>query len=251
MVAKMPELPSWKRTVGWFIGSVAATAIAAALAGAPTARGQNHDPGLTGVDHTDDVVMARQMLAGVDENMTEIDLYRVAAEARADRNSRRSSQSRKKTSGPDGSAARGEDHVPGLTGVDHADDVVMARQMLMDGIDENMMAIDLYGTGTNVPLADLRARADRISALLTAFPHLFPPQTKPSDKLTIPTTATPAIWENFDAFYGSAQSAAMTAFEASKADTTATKFKELGAQLRADCDGCHAKYMHVEGGPKP
>jgi cytochrome c556 len=183
MFAKLPVRQSRKRTIAWSAGSVAAVALAAALATAPTARGQ--------------------------------------------------------------------DRVPGLTGADHADDVVMARQLLMDGVDENMMAIDLYGAGTDAPLADLKARADRISTLLSAFPHLFPPQTKPSDKLATPTTATPAIWESFDAFYGMAQTAATTAFEASKADTTAEKFKELGAQLRAACDGCHAKYMHVEGPSKP
>ena len=48
-----------------------------------------------------------------------------------------------------------------------------------------------------------------------------------------------------------AQTAAMTAFDASKADTTPEKFKELGTQLRAACDGCHAKFMHVEGPSKP
>jgi cytochrome c556 len=182
MFAKMPVLQSRPRTVIWFVGSAAAV-LASTLTSVPTVRSQ--------------------------------------------------------------------ERVPGLTGIDHADDVVMARQLLMDGVDENMMAIDLYGAGTDAPLADLKARADRISTLLSIFPHLFPPQTKPSDKLSTPTTATPAIWENFDAFYGMAQTAAMTAFDASKADTTPAKFKELGTQLRAGCDGCHAKYMHVEGPSKP
>jgi cytochrome c556 len=183
MSAKRLAPQGQRRTVAWFVGSVAVGALAATLANTPTTRSQ----------------------------------------------------------------AR----VPGLTGVDHPDDVVMARQLLMDGVDENMQAIDLYGAGTDAPLADLKARADRISTLLSIFPHLFPPQTKPSDQLSTPTTATPAIWENFDAFYAMAQAAAMTAFDASKTDTTPAKFKELGTQLRAACDGCHAKYMHVEGPSKP
>src|SRR5207344_813403 len=37
--------------------------------------------------------------------------------------------------------ARGEDRVPGLTGIDRADEVIQARQLLMDGIDADMMAI--------------------------------------------------------------------------------------------------------------
>jgi cytochrome c556 len=144
---------------------------------------------------------------------------------------------------------RGEDRVPGLTGIDHADDVVQARQLLMDVIDADMMSIDLFGAGTNAPLNDLKARADRISSLLSVFPHLFPPQTKPSDSQAIPTTATPAVWTNFDDFYGRVQAAAMIALDASRAET-ADKFKDEGKKLRAACDSCHAQYMHVEG-PHP
>jgi cytochrome c556 len=147
-------------------------------------------------------------------------------------------------------AARSEDRVPGLTGIDHADDVVGARQSLMDGIDADMMAIDLFGAGTNAPLAVLKEHADRISTLLSIFPHLFPPQTKPSDNQAIPTTATPAVWANFDDFYAKAQAAAMIALDATRAET-ADKFKDEGKKLRAACDGCHATYMHVESPPTP
>jgi cytochrome c556 len=150
------------------------------------------------------------------------------------------------------STARGAEAVPGLTGTDRPDEVVQARQLVMDGIDADMMAIDLFGAGKDYPLAELTAHADRISTLLTAFPHLFPPQTKPgpaADGSPSPTTATPAIWEHFDDFYGKTQAAAKIAYDASTA-TTADKFKEQGATLRAACDGCHAQYMHVEG-PHP
>jgi cytochrome c556 len=144
--------------------------------------------------------------------------------------------------------ARGEDRVPGLTGIDRADEVIQARQLLMDGIDADMMAIDLFGAGQDYPLAELTARADRISTSLTAFPHLFPPQTKPgktADGSPSPTTATPAIWERFDDFYGKAQAAAKLAYETSQA-ANANALKEQGAKLRAACDGCHAQYMRVE-----
>jgi len=143
---------------------------------------------------------------------------------------------------------RCEDRVPGLTGIDRSDDVIQARQLLMDGIESEMMVIELGLEGKAPQLDDLKARADRISTLLTAFPHLFPPQTKPgvsADGSPINTTATPAIWQDFDAFYGVAKNAAATAYDASQAGA-ADQFRAQAKKLREACDGCHAKYMHVE-----
>jgi cytochrome c556 len=142
----------------------------------------------------------------------------------------------------------GEDRVPGLTGIDRSDDVIQARQLLMDGIESEMMVIELGLEGRAPQLDDLKARADRISTLLTAFPHLFPPQTKPGvapDGSPINTTATLALWQNFDAFYDVAKGAATTAYNASQAGT-ADQFREQAKKLRTACDGCHAQYMKVE-----
>src|SRR6266853_4694904 len=144
--------------------------------------------------------------------------------------------------------ARGEERVPGLTGIDRPDEVVQARQLLMDGVEAEMMEIELGLEGKEPRIGDLKARADRISTLLTAFPHLFPPQTKPAaaaDGSPSITTATPAIWQDFDAFYGKTQAAALTAYDASQAGT-ADQFREQVKKLRAACDGCHAQYMRVE-----
>jgi cytochrome c556 len=144
---------------------------------------------------------------------------------------------------------RSKDRVPGLTGIDRSDDVIQARQLVMDGIESEMMVIELGLQGKALQLDDLKARADRISTLLTTFPHLFPPQTKPgvaADGSPINTTATPALWQNFDAFYDIAKGAATTAFDASQAGT-GDQFREHAKKLRAACDGCHAQYMHVEG----
>jgi cytochrome c556 len=145
--------------------------------------------------------------------------------------------------------AAGQGQNAGLTGIDKPGDVVQARQLLMDGIDEDMHEIDLAGSGQSFPLEELKAHADRISTLLSAFPHLFPPQTQPSPDAPVPTTASPAVWKEFGDFYSRAATAAKTAFDASQAGTF-DQFKPLGAQLRASCDGCHAKYMVVEQ-PKP
>src|SRR5712671_5138576 len=123
---------------------------------------------------------------------------------------------------------------------------------VMDGVESEMMEIELRLEGSAPPFDDLKARADRISTLLTAFPHLFPPQTKPgvaADGSPINTTATLAIWQDFDAFYGFAKDAAMTAYDASQAGA-ADGFREQVKKLRSGCDGCHAQYMHVEA-PSP
>jgi cytochrome c556 len=89
--------------------------------------------------------------------------------------------------------------------------------------------------------------------MFPAFPHLFPPQTKPgtsADASAIPTTATAAVWEKFDDFYKLSQAAATTAYDASQA-ADLQAFKEQAAKLRALCDGCHAVYMKVETPPPP
>jgi cytochrome c556 len=124
----------------------------------------------------------------------------------------------------------------------------MARQLLMDGVESEMMVIEIGLERHTPPLDDLKARADRISTLLTAFPHLFPPQTKPgiaADGSPINTTATPAIWQEFDAFYRLAKDGAMIAYDASQAGTM-DQFREQAKKLRGACDGCHAQYMKVE-----
>src|SRR5215813_2209837 len=148
-------------------------------------------------------------------------------------------------------AARAEQRVPGLTGIDHAADVIQARQLLMSGIEEDMQAIDLAAGGKDLPLDELKANAYRINLMLAAFPHLFPPQTKPSTAPDAPSTAAaPEIWQSFDDFYGQVEAAAAVAFEASQV-TEIAPFRERAVKLRAACDGCHAKYMKVEAPPRP
>jgi len=134
----------------------------------------------------------------------------------------------------------------GLTGADHSDDVIMARQFMMEGLEEEMMIVELAVEGKDFKLPDLQNRAFSMHRLLSAFPHLFPPQTKPpTDGSPSTTSASPAVWENFNDFYQKVTAAAMTAFAAGQADD-ADKFKEQVKLLRAHCDTCHAQYMKVE-----
>ena len=141
-------------------------------------------------------------------------------------------------------AARAEQRVPGLTGIDHAADVVQARQLLMSGIEEDMQPIDLVAGGKDLPLDEVKSNAYRINIMLAAFAHMFPPQTKPGpDEFS--TAAAPAIWQTFEAFYSQSDAAAKVAYDASQA-TAIDQFRESARKLRAACDGCHGKYMKVE-----
>jgi cytochrome c556 len=145
-------------------------------------------------------------------------------------------------------AARAEQRVHGLTGIDRAADVVQARQLLMAGIEEEMQPIDLAGD-KDIPLDDLKSNAYRINIMLAAFPHLFPPQTKPGPD-TFSTAAAPEIWQDFEAFYTQADAAAKVAYDASQA-TAIEQFRDNAKKLRAACDGCHGKYMKVDPPPAP
>jgi cytochrome c556 len=145
-------------------------------------------------------------------------------------------------------AASAEQRVPGLTGIDHAADVVQARQLLMSGIEEEMQPIDLAGD-KDIPLDDLKSNAYRINIMLAAFPHLFPPQTKPGPD-TFSTAAAPEIWQDFEAFYAQSDAAAKVAYAASQA-TAVEQFRDNAKKLRAACDGCHGKYMKVEAPTPP
>jgi cytochrome c556 len=146
-------------------------------------------------------------------------------------------------------AARAEQRVPGLTGIDHAPDVVQARQLLMSGIEEEMQPIDVVAGGKDLPLDEVKSNAYRINIMLAAFPHLFPPQTKPGpDEYS--TAAAPEIWQDFEAFYSQSDAAAKVAYDASQA-TAIDQFRDNAKKLRAACDGCHGKYMKVEPPPSP
>lgn len=144
-------------------------------------------------------------------------------------------------------AARGADPDAGLTGKSHPEDVIMARQLLMDGVEQAMMAVEVALGGREARIADLQAQAYTINILLSAFPHMFPPETAPvtsADGSSNGTTATPELWDNFDDFYDQAQAAATAAFDVSQAGDL-PKMREAAARLRNGCDTCHAQYMHV------
>ncbi|MCP8936920.1 cytochrome c [Alsobacter sp. SYSU M60028] len=133
---------------------------------------------------------------------------------------------------------------------DRRDDVIQARQLLMDAIEEQVAPVDLAAAGAKADLQAVKDRAYLINTLLSAFPHLFPPGTRPSDVPDggVTTNATPALWDKFDAFYQLSRTAASEALEASQAGD-ASAFATHATALRKACDACHADYMVIQSNP--
>jgi len=139
---------------------------------------------------------------------------------------------------------------PGWTGVTRVKDVITARQEIMEHAEILMEPIDTI-TVKDVTNADqLRANAEAISAMLGAFPHLFPPTTDLYDpKVTEPKTlALPAIWKNFDSFYQLA-GAASKAAEAMSETHGKQQLRTASLALRASCDACHTLFLRPYKGP--
>ena len=127
-------------------------------------------------------------------------------------------------------------------------DEIFARKVLMDTIDAHLDAIDWMVT-SNKPfdLAEAVERADTISVMLMALPHLFPPQTnqwRPGVKRNPArdTFASPDLWKNFPDFYRRAAQASRIALDASRARSKAELAPRFQA-LRQACDSCHALYV--------
>ncbi len=129
-----------------------------------------------------------------------------------------------------------------------AKDTIFARKILMGAIDMNMDEIEtMLAPEGKLDLAEGQENAETISTMLMAFPHMFPPRTnqwRPGadrDPAT-DTFASPAVWTDFTDFYQRSTSASKLAFSASRAKR-AVDFKPLIAELRTNCDACHAIYM--------
>lgn len=126
-------------------------------------------------------------------------------------------------------------------------DVIFARKVLMAVIASNMYEIEGMISSGKIDLARGRANADAISAMIMAFPHLFPPSTNTwlpnvARDPTVDTFADPAIWKSYTFFYKQSQASAKYAYNASRADSEAD-FKKFTAELRLACDTCHASYQ--------
>jgi cytochrome c556 len=129
-------------------------------------------------------------------------------------------------------------------------EVITARKTLMNSIGTNMYVIDgMLETG-KIDLVSGRANAESISAMLMAFPHLFPNSTNlwhanaGRDPAT-DTLADTAVWESRSFFYKEAMAASKYAFDSSRAQNVAD-FSKSARDLRQTCDGCHSTYQHKD-----
>jgi len=126
-------------------------------------------------------------------------------------------------------------------------DMIFARKSLMSAIGTNMYPIDEMLETGKIDLVAAHVNLESISAMLMAFPHLFPPSTnlwKPNvvrDPAT-DTLADPDIWESRSFFYRDAMAASKYAFDASRAQNVAD-FRKSARDLRLTCDGCHSTYQ--------
>jgi cytochrome c556 len=126
-------------------------------------------------------------------------------------------------------------------------DVIFARKSLMNAMCDKMMEIENMVAFKKIDIAAAQAKADAISVMLLAFPHLFPAssnQWKPdADRDPVADTfAAPELWTGFADFYRQAAAAAQTAHALSRADTI-DDLKMHARELRIACDTCHALYL--------
>ena len=129
-------------------------------------------------------------------------------------------------------------------------DIIVARKVLMSTIGSNMYPIDEMLETGKIDLDAAHLNLESISAMLLAFPQLFPLSTNlwnPNVKRdpATDTLADAAIWESSSTFYGDAVAASKYAFAASRAQNVAD-FRKNARDLRLTCDGCHSTYQHKD-----
>ena len=128
-----------------------------------------------------------------------------------------------------------------------AKDVIWARKILMASVGDDADQIRFMISDRDIDLQRAREYGRNISAMLTAFPHLFPPvsnQWKEGADLdpVTDTIASPDIWTDFADFYKQATGAARIADEMSRA-TDEEEVKSLHRALEINCDLCHSLYL--------
>jgi cytochrome c556 len=126
-------------------------------------------------------------------------------------------------------------------------DIIFARKTLMSVIARNMYPLDEMIYTGKINLSRGRGHADSISAMLQAFPFLFPTSTNTwtpnvGGDIAFATFADPHIWEEFEFFSKQTQAAAKYALDASRAEKEAD-FRKNVMELRLTCDNCHATFQ--------
>jgi cytochrome c556 len=126
-------------------------------------------------------------------------------------------------------------------------DVILARKVMMNSIEEYVNRINWMISAREINLSEARGYADTVSVMLMAFPHLFPPSSNQwkedaeRDPVT-DTMASPDIWLRYPQFYEMAATASKTAYDMSRADNE-EDLKSLHRALGVVCDLCHSLYL--------
>lgn len=133
---------------------------------------------------------------------------------------------------------------------DIPDSVVFGRQVLMAEMEGQLGPADLAAIGEDFDLGAAQRGASAVSAMLTATPYLFPEGTDADATANddFPSTALPAIWENFESFRAMANQSSQMAFDLSQISDEAA-FRAKAAELRAACNACHAAFMQAYESP--
>jgi Cytochrome C' len=145
---------------------------------------------------------------------------------------------------PSASTAAAPRADPSWTGLTNPVELIAARNEIMAAAEELMKPIDALQIDPKGDVDVLRGNAKLLAAVLHAVPHLFPPTTNLfvlGDQYP-KTLALPSVWVNFAHFTTQAESAILAAETMSKAETPEA-LRIAGAQLRANCDACHAGYL--------
>jgi len=131
-------------------------------------------------------------------------------------------------------------------------DIIGSRRVLMTMIGRNMDEINaMLEVGGKLDGREAGEHADTIAAMLSVFPHLFPPGTNIwSEKLqgedpARVTLALPNVWNNYDQFYHQAQLSADIALKAAYSKN-AQEFRTRAGELQAACDSCHAQFRREQ-----
>jgi cytochrome c556 len=129
-------------------------------------------------------------------------------------------------------------------------DAIVARKTMMDTLSDHMDQIEAMIAANKINLKEANEHADTISVMLMAFPHLFPASTNQWKAGVDPdpvtgTFASPDVWTKFADFYKRATDASKAAYDMSRAEK-ADDLKAKTAQLRTDCNGCHAQYLKMQ-----
>jgi Cytochrome C' len=143
---------------------------------------------------------------------------------------------------------------PGWTGLTKPMDIIHARGEVMEHMELLMEPIDTIQVEPVGNVDQLHINAEAIAAMLLAVPHLFPPTTnlyQPQGPQFL-TLALPAIWQQFDTFYGLAMSASQAADAMGEAEGDAA-LRAASLKLRNSCDACHMLFLrkYVPSRPGP